>query len=423
MVHEKALLAMKTHLAKTLSACIIKDGFPVYETYEEDVGKFADETLKNKELGRWLSYSNVFLIFFRKVQQAVSEITGIDNKAAGLLKDILGDTGTESLIQEILNFIMSMPRSYSVYFRLIGLEFRDSKISLAEDISLVRFVNDNDIPRGAQTPKSQPSLWSFLSMSLLGNYIETNTTYACIKGKGYAGDFDSDSAFVDAMTKFKQLLHLGLIYGGFKLHDESHIGLFPNLGNRISSVIAIEDADESDMAGAPKLSTEIAQYAERLVLNTPGKIIAVAIKTFCPEPALQDLLKVPIWFIGIADKNNNAKTIRTAIEWAFDSAINKNETIAFLQACIGIEALLGEDSGQELVTDRLADRCAYLLGTYAEKRKKIRKNFRELYRIRSKLVHGRIVRLEGDERRYLEWGQLILGRMITKEIANLKSEK
>jgi hypothetical protein len=94
----------------------------------------------------------------------------------------------------------------------------------------------------------------------------------------------------------------------------------------------------------------------------------------------------------------DAHRIRTAVEWRFDSKEDDNQPLCFIQACIGLEALLGDDDQEEPLTARLADRCAYLLGKSHRDREGIRQHFKEMHKVRSKLVHGRSPRLLGTTR-------------------------
>ena len=106
--------------------------------------------------------------------------------------------------------------------------------------------------------------------------------------------------------------------------------------------------------------------------------------------------------------------------WLFDCKAETNETVAFLNACIGLEAILGDDQ-KESITERLADRCAYILEKTQTGRENIRKEVRELYNNRSKLVHGRSRRLKN--RRELDDAQSLLQRIVSAEIFNyLKAE-
>jgi len=75
------------------------------------------------------------------------------------------------------------------------------------------------------------------------------------------------------------------------------------------------------------------------------------------------------------DRLNLARRRRTPGDQAIDSGI-----------CL--EALLGDESPQELAY-KLRLRAALLLGTTLDERKKIRQVVRDLYELRSKVVHGR----------------------------------
>jgi len=118
--------------------------------------------------------------------------------------------------------------------------------------------------------------------------------------------------------------------------------------------------------------------------------------------------------------SENTGRIKSAIEWYIDSYTTENTTISFLQICIALEAIFGDDNGREGITKTLADRCAYLIGTSIQDRKKIRERFEKLYSVRSKLVHGSVASLTHDERQNLEWGREIAIQSIQKEIMNLK---
>ena len=69
----------------------------------------------------------------------------------------------------------------------------------------------------------------------------------------------------------------------------------------------------------------------------------------------------------------------------------ENSTVAFLQRCIGLEAILGDDENVRTIplTDRLADRYAYLMGRTPSERSGLRGQFREVYGHRSDVIHSR----------------------------------
>jgi hypothetical protein len=140
------------------------------------------------------------------------------------------------------------------------------------------------------------------------------------------------------------------------------------------------------------------------------------------ESALRVKLHTAIRLLNLPDENVDASRVRTALEWSFDSRHNDNETLAMLQACIGLESLLGEDEQDEPLTVRLADRCAFLLGRSSADRDSIRAHFKKLYGIRSKLIHGRKARLGVNEEVSLWDAQRLLSDVIIAEVGNVMRE-
>ncbi|MBM2835346.1 MAG: hypothetical protein HW406_2507, partial [Candidatus Brocadiaceae bacterium] len=143
-------------------------------------------------------------------------------------------------------------------------------------------------------------------------------------------------------------------------------------------------------------------------------------KTLTPSEKAKILierLRHAIKLLETSDDDENSESIKTAIEWTFDSITNDNDTFAFIQACIGLEAILGDDGTKEKLMKTLADRCAYLLGGKISNRRKVREDFEKLYDIRSKLVHGRKVKLDNEQLGFLRFAQNMLESIIWKEIS------
>ena len=75
------------------------------------------------------------------------------------------------------------------------------------------------------------------------------------------------------------------------------------------------------------------------------------------------------------------------------------------------------------MTETLADRCAYLISDDIKGRKTIKDSFKELYEVRSKLVHGNVTELNSDQTWYLRWGRNVLEYAISKEMKHLNLGK
>ncbi|WP_220387795.1 HEPN domain-containing protein, partial [Legionella sainthelensi] len=122
-------------------------------------------------------------------------------------------------------------------------------------------------------------------------------------------------------------------------------------------------------------------------------------------------------------ENQNIKSIKSAIEWAFDSYTYEeyDDSMSFLQVCFGLEALFtenGVDIKEEKasILSTLSLKCAYLISSTVEERKQNIDKIKEIYSLRSKLVHGRQNSLKRSEKDLLYYGRKILELSIEKEI-------
>nr|WP_247682298.1 HEPN domain-containing protein [Burkholderia sp. Tr-862] len=130
--------------------------------------------------------------------------------------------------------------------------------------------------------------------------------------------------------------------------------------------------------------------------------------------SIADSLRPYTALLSAGEENQDATRILTGLEWAFDADVERNETQALLNACIGIEAILGK-SQETGLTDKLADRCAFMLGRGARQREQIASDFKKIYDARSKVVHGRRRRLQPQERGMLDQAKQLLRNILQRE--------
>lgn len=116
--------------------------------------------------------------------------------------------------------------------------------------------------------------------------------------------------------------------------------------------------------------------------------------------------------------NEECEKIRNACCWTFDSYCSENELLAFVQATITLEILLGDKSESDKVGlgSLLKNRCAYLLGKTNEERNEILKEFNEIYDIRSRIVHRGHPKLNSNEKNLLQKVRSLAKRVIVKEL-------
>lgn len=96
----------------------------------------------------------------------------------------------------------------------------------------------------------------------------------------------------------------------------------------------------------------------------------------------------------------NSASIRLAAQWYWDSYKGTDEVLEYVRRMISLEILLGEgaDTAKASLGEILGNRLAYLVGKTHEGRSKTLADFKDIYNIRSKILHRGKHRLVGDDR-------------------------
>ena len=79
-----------------------------------------------------------------------------------------------------------------------------------------------------------------------------------------------------------------------------------------------------------------------------------------------------------------------AARWLFDSRLSREDLLAYVQAMVSMEILLGDKAVSDLMGlgELLRNRCAYLIGRTHTERDELLEDFRKIYEVRSRIVHG-----------------------------------
>ena len=422
--HEKAREALKKHLENILSSCVMDKGNVNFDrSTDEDLYKYINEAKKHKKT--WMRDIDLYGLLYKQVLDYLVEHIEKIREISGKIKDIIGEKRITDLCVKIISYLESIPRKYLVFFELPAVHGLGLKeIKLTDDISFVERVGESDFS-DIKIPT-----WSLLG----GDYtltLEKGRLYIRISVDGYTDGTVESSAIKKAYSKFKQVILLSNLSGILKEGQRDlSLGLLGSVSHQIFVVNSRDPNIEKYLVYFPQT---VSNYISKLRLNEdilkPPKFETL-LETFENKeiPTSNDKAKIlkkrlryPEKLLKTSDNDENTEPIKSAIEWAFDSHANDNDTLAFIQACIGIEAVIGDDT-KDNITATLADRCAYLLGDSISARKKIRENFEKLYDIRSKVVHGRKACLDDEQRHFLDYAQIMLKRVIGKEISFIGTE-
>ena len=121
--------------------------------------------------------------------------------------------------------------------------------------------------------------------------------------------------------------------------------------------------------------------------------------------------------IGSVFRSENGKNIALSARWLFNSTCGKDALLQYIQAAVAIEILLGDEDADPNVglTTLMANRFAYSIAKTPLARTQLLKMFRDIYRVRSKIVHRGKSRLNQEELRLFRALQMLLRLVIDNE--------
>lgn len=401
--HVSARQQLEQKLRATLEKTVLKNG--TVENDLKDWGKaFVTEMVKHRK--DYLTSTQIWNILFTHIYHEFNDVTN-KKKWTGSLPKLIP---LENIVSRIINFYESIPRQYSVYIDISSPYDPLGSHDLSESISIIQVGSNSDILKiKLESPRFATLKELATGISKTTSVFSPGRTVLRIKSKGFAYLDPDHSALTSALSYIKTIFYLGRA-----------LKIFEQEGNWVqwtedpikNQVFITDDTSEDHVAKAAQVlestSGHIAShfFAKRKDLEIDGKVIDHRVH------GLQMIARLLDGGSSGADRNS----IVTAAEWAFESTSTHNQTVSFIQLCIALEALLGEEAPSEGLSRMLSDRCAYMLGETFSQRKIIRSKFNDLYTHRSKLVHGRKTRLDEESSESLYWGQKTLSALLRKEL-------
>lgn len=241
---------------------------------------------------------------------------------------------------------------------------------------------------------------------------DRESVYLQISTSGFVGKYLSTQTTEDVISTFRAFCGLSIALRLMKVEYSYHSPspkIYFNIHRYIKDKWIYKETEE--------LNENLSRTAIDLVFHDlDGK--------------LDDDQKKKNWIIGCISKLkkvfvNTEKTekIILAGQWFFDSYSGRNELLSFIQTMVALEILLGDKATSDVVGlgELLRNRCAYLIGKDHLQRENILQEFKEIYDIRSRIVHRGKSRLTFNERRLFHNLQWMCRRVIQEEI-NLITE-
>ncbi|EMW1039768.1 TPA: HEPN domain-containing protein [Citrobacter freundii] len=386
-MHTKSVEKIKDLIRELLECTEMKNGIPRfnYESYSFD--KIACELNKRKTVFKVDNVACMFIyfdglsIFFRSggdyYNKCVTHPISVDE--------------FDSVLDFILSLYRSTPMNYKISIPLKHLYF---KINDSEEREV------NVIEQRMENINHQEKALSFSSIQ--------------ISGSGIFYVYGENFFMKDILLKLNIFIFQLLINNVVEIKNSRPVLLDYWHKYKIHDIPVIKAKIQNN--DYPKIEAEslipisLSKYLGDLTLTEKGDGSNSAEKVTLSMIAAECIIK---------DKTREGERIKSAIDWFMQSQANEDLTMSFLQMCMGLEAIFGDDDNDGGLTNILADRCSYLIGKNIEERKEIKSNFREVYRLRSKIVHGVKSNLSPQEMSLRYNAINYLRRSILKEILNM----
>jgi hypothetical protein len=377
-----------------------------------DLLKGINKELEKKSIRTWLSIPEIHSIYTSLANRRVSGLNEGRLKNGSFFQ-AFGEDAAKALSADILEYLISIPRQYDISLHVLNTPSTIPNITkISKNISF-----ETRLPFQISTETTSGKI-----LQAISPFVEKNVVLR-YNVQGYCGGSLENPSNRQALSSFKILLQQALFHNAFTIDTSTFSNPLkiktPDLKIKKFALTANEINSEQNESNTATLPIEICAHLEkfRFPQRKIGKLFPISdselnilIKSFKRTGLLLDC------------PDKEAIRVRAAIEWSFDADAAETSTMSFIKTCIGLEALLGDDKKEGSLNETLADRCAYLVGRTIKDRAQIKSRFKEIYVIRSKIVHGVTSHLAHEELVNLHHGKLYLKEAIQAEISHLGIE-
>lgn len=386
----------------------------------------ADESLPDPsplraELVSYISELPVFYFVTSSLSRQLGHAEHYQRDAATvLLFETTSFKGKHDLAEQLVDDFCSLPWSYKLTIQLPSeLSEQIAKYTtssqLGSEVELVQATAQFQRKYPKETDHTAPK------QGLLGLTIfspdESDTwpksaMYLQLSTLGFIPDVGDCNTFESAENHLKSIFGLML---ALSVVEVSHVRT--GTSSRISCFLHKDAGGSWETAGIKKLDASTSNLIERLQLPHEN--------TELDGDTKKKWLNLSLKRVGsILESPDKSARILLASQWLFESLAGENKLLAFVQATIVLEILLGDkaESDQVGLSVLLRNRCAYLICNSLEQRNEVMKDFKKIYAFRSKIVHAGTNKLTSTESVLLSKLQWMCHRVINEEAKLLEKD-
>lgn len=168
------------------------------------------------------------------------------------------------------------------------------------------------------------------------------------------------------------------------------------------------------------------EYFSRFDLDEESNEVLRHLKSFqfadtYPEENRIPWLRSAVRKISDVFSSENSQTIILAAKWFFDSYKGRDQTLRYIRLMTTLEILLGEhaDRSKASLGEILGNRLAYLIGKNHTERHEILQKFKQIYGVRSGILHHGKHKLKSVEQNLISDLESYCKRAIEDEVSSL----
>lgn len=330
------------------------------------------------------------------------------------LEEVLTEAEIKKIANEILYKVKRLPIKYGFVFELPHAIF-NSRVDDTTECVISQNIKIIYNPSECFGRFDYKSYFSFSGNTALQALTRARTSwndnaaYMIISLEGYCGEYGGDAIVDNFTTITKEFLGLFYAknsitrsYGTIKSHNKMMVACF-ELGKRNTQIYDFEI--HSDLFRSfQSVIWEIWDDINKKKLNI----------------GMTHFQKNLSQISNVATSQTVHPNLKTAAQWFFDSIMSSNSMISFIQATTAIEVMFGDKDETEKVglTNLLANRYAFSVGTSHKDRINKLKEFKRIYGIRCSIVHNGKNKLSTKEMSDYEKLKTICALILSKEISN-----
>lgn len=369
-----------------------------------------------EKLEQYISETPLFDFLWEFLSQELTENQKYDSDVKICkLKDLAEYSDLASTSRRLISEFESLPWKYCLSIMLHEelsnvLEHGKKEYALSDRIRLA-LADDaffREFPLQSGTDKRDIPISVLSRLSTFGPpELYKDAAYLQFSAEGFIGKYVTTNPIHQSICSLKAFCGIAIALRLFKIKYSYHpvplwLGLIVH--RQIQGTWIIQ--------GTHHLEGELARtFANLEIHDLDGVLDTAEKKRVWIEKCLGKMSK-------IFRNQDQAERIVLAGQWFFDSYCGRNELLSFVQITVALEILLGDKAVSDLMGlgELLRNRCAYLIAKSHEEREKILKDFKEIYEIRSRIVHRGKSKLTLHETGLFVKLQWICRRVIQEEV-------